>query len=162
MQTTLICKNCRREVPANPHLKGNQQYCGDSECQRVRECAWQKAKMTTDSQYREKHRLSHHRWCQQYPLHRYQDQYRQSHSKYVEKNRELQKTRNQKRRKRPEAAQGDLIVKMDASPIIKSGTYLLTPYALDASSQKIVKMDAFVVQLQLLQQDDRQLLAQGR
>jgi hypothetical protein len=48
---------------------------------------------------------------------------------------------------------------MDASPPPKSGTYLLTPYVMDPSSPKIVKMDAFVVQLQLLHQDDQPLLA---
>jgi hypothetical protein len=44
---------------------------------------------------------------------------------------------------------------MDALTSIESGTYLLTPYA----SPKIVKMDALVVQLQLLQANGRTLLA---
>jgi hypothetical protein len=42
---------------------------------------------------------------------------------------------------------------MDALAGIKSGTYLLTPYA----SPQIVKMDACLVQLLLLQPDERPL-----
>jgi hypothetical protein len=67
--------------------------------------------MTTDPQYREKHLAAHQRWCKQYPLDRYQHQYRQNHPKYVEKNREQQKIRNQQRRKQADPTRIDLIVK---------------------------------------------------
>lgn len=160
MQNKLMCKNGGHEVDANPRLKGNQQYCGDPRCQRARKRAWQKEKMATDPQYREKHFAAQKRWCKQRPLHRYQQQYRQRHPEYVEKNREKQHRRNVKRQKQTSVTQADMIVKMDASSKIKSGIYLLAPYAMDASSPKIVKMDAFVVQLQLLHQDDQRLLAQ--
>jgi hypothetical protein len=161
MHFTFICKACGLEKPANPHLKGTQQYCRDQKCQRARKRAWQKQKMATDPQYREKHVVAHKHWCKQYPLHRYQYQYRQNHPKYVEKNRERQKIRNQQRRKWVESAPNDLIVKMDAPPTLKSGTYLLTPYTMDASP-KIVKMDTLLVQLQLLHQDDQPSLVPSR
>ncbi len=158
MCATFICKSCEQPRELNLRLKGIQQYCRDPKCQRVRKRAWQKEKMKTDAQYREKHLVAQKRWCKQRPLHRYQAQYRQNHPKYVEKNREQQKIRNAKWRS-PAAIPGEPIVKMDASSKIKSGTYLLTPCAQMNAPSKIVKMDAFVVQLQLLQPDHRQLLA---
>lgn len=162
MSATFICKSCEQQRELNPRLKGIQQYCRDSKCQRARKRAWQKEKMRTDAQYYEKHLAAHKQWCKQRPLHRYQDQYRKSHPKYVEKNRERQKVRNAKRRQPAAAAStpAELIVKMDASSKIESGTYLLTPYAMDASP-KIVKMDTLLVQLQLLQQAVPQLLARS-
>jgi len=152
MSATFICKSCEQQRELNLRLKGIQQYCRDSKCQRARKRAWQKEKMATEAQYREKHRAAQHRWCKQKPLDRYQAQYRQSHPKYVEQNRGRQKIRNAKRRQPAATASvpAEPIVKMDASSKIKSGTYLLTPYAVDASPTKIVKMDACVVQLQLL------------
>jgi hypothetical protein len=161
MAAKFICKSCELEKEPNPRLKGIQQYCRNPKCQRVRKRAWQKEKMATDAQYRENHLTAQKRWCKQRPLHRYQTHYRQMHPKYVEKNRDRQRGRNAKRRQQAATATvpAELIVKMDASSNIKSGTYLLTPYIpLDASS-KIVKMDALVVQLQLLQHDDPQKLA---
>lgn len=163
MSATFICKNCEQQRELNLRLKSTQQYCSDSTCQRARKRAWQKEKMATDAQYREKHRAAQRRWCKQKPLDRYQAQYRQRHPKYVAKNRERQKIRNAKRRQLVATASIPVepIVKMDALSKIKSGTYLLTPYTMNASPTKIVKMDACVVQLQRLHQDDRQLLAQG-
>ena len=153
MFATFICKSCKQQRELNLRLKSIQQYCSASKCQRARKRAWQKEKMATDAQNREKHRAAQRRWCKEKPLDRYQAQYRQRHPKYVEKNRERQKVRNAKRRQPAATASIPVepIVKMDASSKIKSGTYLLTPYAMDASSKKIVKMDACVIQLQLLQ-----------
>ena len=164
MSAKFICKSCELEKEPNRCLKGIQQYCRDPKCQRVRKRAWQKEKMTTDTQYREKHRSAQKRWCKQRPLHRYQARYRQTHPKYVETNRDRQRSRNAKRRQQATTATlpAELIVKMDAPSNIKSGTYLLTPYAPLDASPKIVKMDAFVVQLQLLPHDGRKRLALGR
>ena len=160
MPVKFICKGCGLPTPPNLRLKDRQHYCGDPECQQARKRAWQKEKMATDSHYREHHRAAHQRWCKRRPLHRYQAQYRQTHPRYVEKNRERQRIRNQQRRKQAaaNAARIELIVKMDALAGIKSGTYLLTPYA----SPQIVKMDACLVQLLLLQPDERPLLSPRR
>lgn len=164
MPAKFICKSCELEKEPNRCLKGIQQYCHDLKCQRVRKRVWQKEKMASDAPYREKHFIAQKRWCKQRPLHRYQAQYRYAHPKYVEKNRERQRRRNAKRRQRAATASvpAEPIVKMDAPSNIKSGTYLLTPYASMDASPKIVKMDAFVVQLQLLPHDDRQRLAPSR
>src|SRR5574341_2242944 len=133
MPPKFICTGCGLEREINPHLKGTQKYCRDPKCQRDRKRAWQKHKMSTDARYRKKHDAAQKRWCQEYPLDRYQAQYRQTHPKYVEKNREQQRARNAKRRPKAASAGVETIVKMDASPEIKSGTYLLSPYVMDAS-----------------------------
>ena len=158
MPVQLICKSCSLPKPPNLRLKGSQHYCGDPKCQRARKREWQKQKMATDAHYREHHLAAHKRWCKRRPLHCYQAQYRQTHPHYVEKNRDQQRRRNQQRRKQAVAARVEPIVKMDALADIKSGTYLLTPYAADASP-KIVKMGAYLVQLQFLQPDARPLPA---
>lgn len=154
MQTTIKCKNGGHEVPANFRLKGNQQYCGDPECQRARKHAWQKNKMATDTKYRRKQIAGLVRWRKEHALHRYQKQYRLDHPEYVEKNREKQRLRNDKRRQRVQLTPLEKIVKMDAfqNQPIKSGIYWLAPYAMD-TSQKIVKMDALLVELKKFQDD---------
>ena len=164
MPAKFVCKSCELEKESNPCLKGIQQYCPDPKCQRVRKRAWQKEKMATDAQYRENHLTAQKRWRRQRPLHRYQAHYRQTHPKYVEKNRDRQRGRNAKRRQQVATATvpAEPIVKMDAPSNIKSGTYLLTPYAALDASPKIVKMDTFVVQRELLQHNDRQKLAPDR
>lgn len=154
MQSTLLCKNGGHEVDANPRLKGNQLYCGNPECQRARKRAWQKNKMATDKKYRRKQTACLVRWRKEHPLHRYQKQYRDEHPEYVEKNREKQRRRNDRRRQRVQPDQIEMIVKMDAfqNQPIKSGCYWLAPYAMDAS-QKIVKMDALLVELKTFHDD---------
>jgi hypothetical protein len=154
MQTTIKCKNGGHEVPANFRLKGNQQYCGDPECQRARKRAWQKNKMATDRKYRRTQSACLVRWRKEHALHRYQKQYRENHPEYVEKNREQQRLRNDKRRQRVQLTPLEKIVKMDTfqKQPIKSGFYWLSPHAMDAS-QKIVKMDALLVELKTFHDD---------
>ena len=145
MAKTFVCKNCGERKPANPRLKGHQGYCGDPECQRVRKRIWQKNKMAHDPDYRDRQIACLKRWREQRPLDKYQSCYREQHPDYVEKNRQLQKKRNQKRAKKAELAK---IVKMDAlkMPSEKLDTYIMNPYKVD-SVGKIVKMDALIVQL---------------
>ena len=111
--------------------------------------------METDPTYRQQQEDCKRRWRKKRPSDRYQSHYRQSHPEYVEENRRQQQLRNQKQRTqtRPE-----VIVKMDALSRIKSDTYIMQPIA----SEKIVKMDALVVELKLLQHISSQNLASLR
>jgi hypothetical protein len=157
MPELFICQHCHQQKPANPRLKGKQRYCGTPKCQRARKAAWHKEAMAHDDIYRAQQIDCLQQWRKNRPLHQYQRQYRAAQSDYVRRNREQQHRRNQQRsRKEP------LIVKMDAlkshQPIIKTDIYQMTPCQIDASG-KIVKMDAFLVQLQLLQGDIMQHLA---
>jgi hypothetical protein len=154
MPVQFTCDGCGLIKPINIRLKGNQDYCGDPECQRKRKRLWQKKKMAGDPRYRQKHQASQTRWLERRPAHRYQAEYRKTHPQYVENNRVQQRGRNRKRKKPAAIAdtrRGELIVKMDASTVIKSGTYLLTR----CTPKKIVKMDAYLVQLQFLQGDEQ-------
>jgi hypothetical protein len=157
MATQLICKHCDEQKQANIRLKGHQQYCDKPECQRARKAAWQKNRIATDPQYHAQQAEAVRIWRQKKPLDQYQKQYRQNHPEYVQRNRELQKLRNQKHSSRLACLK---IVKMDAfhnPPSEKSTSYIMNPYKLDASG-KIVKMDALVVQLIDLQQPIYKLL----
>lgn len=147
MQRTFICTCCGKQKAANPKLKGNQRYCGDPECQKARKAAWQRQKMASDPAYRANQKECQKNWRNHRPLHQYQTQYRHNHSDYVERNRQTQRLRNRKR----DQTSSDLIVKMDALTNINTNTYLMTPIQ-KTRAGKIVKMDALLVQLSVLQQ----------
>ena len=154
MQATFICHHCHQKKFCNPRLKGQQRYCGEPACQRARKRAWQAEKMTSDESYRQRQKACLKEWRKKRPLHEYQRQYRQEHLEYVVKNRSRQSLRNRKRAEMREAADPQKIVKMDALEIlsIKSGTYLLCPYDMEGS-EKIVKMDALIVELNVFSKD---------
>ena len=145
MQAKFICKNCGKKKQANPRLKGNQKVCSEPACQRARKADWHKKAMATDAIYRAQQLDCLKQWRKHRPLHQYQRQYRQNHPEYIKDNRKKQKIRNQKRQKTRET-----IVKMDALDKLKSDTYLMTPFTVDASG-KIVKMETLLVELQTLQ-----------
>jgi len=149
MQRTFICQGCNRERPGNPKLKGNQRYCGAPACQRARKAAWQKEKMASDAQYRAEQIACLARWRKKRPLDQYQRRYRSEHPAYMLRNRLAQAARNRKR---------DLIVKMDALRTSKSNLCLLTLLKRDRH-KKIVKMDAFAVELSFFPLDNRPVLA---
>lgn len=158
MQSTFICKNCRGEKHANVRLKGEQEYCDDPECQRARKAAWQREKKAKDPEYRARQIGCLKRWRRNRPLDQYQREYRDKHPDYVARNREQQRIRNRIRRAQPDSTEDEKIVKMDTlrgRPIL-SGTYALTPWEVDPS-RKIVKMDAFLVELAVLQGDTPQV-----
>jgi len=154
MQATFICHHCHQKKLCNPRLKGQQRYCGEPACQRARKRVWQAEKMTSDESYRQRQKACLKEWRKKRPLHEYQRQYRQEHPEYVAKNRSRQSLRNRKRSEMREAADPQKIVKMDALeiPSIKTGIYLLCPYDMDGS-EKIVKMDALLVELNVFSKD---------
>jgi hypothetical protein len=154
MQSTFICQNCREEKFFNPRFKGHQSYCGDPLCQRARKRLWQKEKIAADEAYRNRQSACLRQWRKKRPLHEYQKNYRESHPEYVEKNRQQQTIRNRRGAKKAQSAAPKKIVKMDRleSSLIKSGTYVITPLNIEAS-EKIVKMDALIVELQVFHED---------
>ena len=82
------------------------------------------------------------RWRDTFPAHEYQKEYRENHSDYVQRNRELQKERNKNRQK-------------DLTPMIVK-TYALSPQPLqdgvytgfEVENGKIVKTYALMAQMQ--------------
>jgi len=115
--------------------------------------------MKNDPAYKKQQQECMHRWRISCPLHQYQSNYRKKHPEYVEDNRQKQTIRNQRRRMRTMLKRPQEIVKMDALTNKQSNTYILTPFAIDPEG-KIVKMDAFFVQLTQFQPHKPQ--AQGQ
>lgn len=142
MPRTFTCQNCGNVATRNPRLK-KQKYCSSKACQNARRNVTNKKKLKKSDQTRILRRLRNKRWRDSYPVHEYQNQYREDHPKYVTINRQKQKQRNKKRQKDAPA----MIVK----------TYALSPQPLpdgaymgfEVKNEKIVKTYAFMLQTQM-------------
>jgi len=149
MALTFVCKNCHQEKAKNLRLKTDQEYCSAVACQRARKKAWHQEKMAHDELYRQQQKDCLQQWRKQRPLHLYQKQYRLDHPAYVIKNRQQQRHRN---RKRAVLSALFRIVKMDASTHCRTNNYLINPRKA-TSTKKIVKMDALLMQIIVLDKD---------
>ncbi|MCJ7601257.1 MAG: hypothetical protein MUO63_07095 [Desulfobulbaceae bacterium] len=138
------CKHCHNGFyprPQNP----DQQYCSERECQRARKRIWQKKKLLTDSDYQANQHEAQRCWQEDNPD--YWQDYRKRHPDYVDRNRELQRDRN--RRRRGQDTGQVTIAKMDASMPkipINPGRYLLSR----VDSGVIAKMDALIVEIHVV------------
>jgi hypothetical protein len=140
MSQKMRCANprCRKPFVRDPRVK-NQRYCGKKECQRLRKRRWQHQKMKTDPDYRKNQQESQQCWVEQ--NRDYWRRYRANHPSYVERNRLLQKGRDQKRRRQR-------LAKMDASQEIypvTPGTYYLVPAKGDLAKMDPISSKYFVI-----------------
>lgn len=152
MQKMIICIHCKREVPANPRLKGNQRYCSLPDCQNARQKEWYQNKIKSDPDYAARQNECKESWRKNKPAHAYQTRYREDHPEYVKENRERQRERNRKRLVLEKRNESKKIVKIDTLPeeqreSTRYNMKILTPNV----SEKIVKIDAFIVELQKCQ-----------
>jgi hypothetical protein len=153
MQKMIHCIHCGREVPPNICLKGTQNYCHLPTCQNARKRKWYQQKIDSDPDYAARQKECKINWRKNKPAHAYQKRYRETHPAYVIKNREQQRKRNQKRRFLEKQKERQKIVKIDtlSGMLRKTKRYkmrVLTPNV----SEKIVKIDALVVELQEYQE----------
>ena len=126
------CAHCRRVFLPDPRVK-NQRFCGKKPCQRARKTLWQRQKMASDPDYQANHTDSQRAWQKRNPD--YWRAYRHRRPDYCQRNRLLQKHRDNNRRRLHGLA------KMDAlKPIwfVKPGTYYLIP----EPGSSLAKMDA--------------------
>jgi hypothetical protein len=138
-----ICVCCGARFELHPAVRG-QKYCSRRECQRARRRRWQRQKLATDEAYRQNQAAAQQSWRARNPD--YWRQYRCRHPEYVERNRELQRQRNERR----EASGQGLIAKMDALTGCNngvSGLWRLVPVGVD----RIAKMDSLVVRIDVIQ-----------
>jgi len=152
MSQTITCCYCKEEIKTNPRLKGNQKYCGKSDCRRARKRLWQYEKMKSDQDYRGKQIDNTKRWQKKRHWDNYMSGYRQNNPEYVKMNSQKQTERNKTRSRRGKEEKAAKIVKMDsllASPV-KTNTYEMTRLARD-STGKIVKVDSLMVELKQIQ-----------
>ena len=132
------CAHCRQAFVPNPRIK-HQEYCGRQVCQNARKAKWQRQKMALDSDYQLNQKDAQHQWQEKNAD--YWDKYRQSHPEYCERNRQLQKLRDAKRR-------AQRLAKMDALSRFKPvnpGTYYLVPLGPD-----LAKMDALTQRITII------------
>lgn len=89
-----VCTYCHKAFNPSPfHPK--QTACGSPECQRRRRSDSHRKRIATDSDYRQACIESRKKWRDNHPG--YQRSYRSKHEAYVERNRQKQQQRNQKR-----------------------------------------------------------------
>jgi len=112
MKPKIKCVKCRRIVPANPRVKN----------QRVRKNKWKQSKIASDPDYKNDQRDYHKQWIEQHPG--YYRHYRKQNPDYCDRNRELQKKRDQKHRLK-QSCKRDALKQFSA---IKPGTYKLIPF----------------------------------
>ncbi|YCQ11111.1 hypothetical protein M1D44_14050 [Ralstonia sp. SA306] len=137
MRPARLCAACGHLFLARPQVP-KQRFCSAASCQRERRRRWQKRQLSADTDYRDNQARARVRWAQR---HRdYWRSYRKTHPAYAERNRVLQRARNDRRR---------AIAKMYASTpqtLLPSGTYVLQR----ASEDGIAKMDVWRVQIVVL------------
>lgn len=133
MESKPVCRHCRKTIrDPNPRIK-NQTHCRAPACQRARKARWQREKMRTDSDYRENQMDAKDQWGRRNPG--YWEKYRRKNEAYTQRNRELQKVRDAKRR-------ALRLAKMDASSgatSLNNNVYFLIHVAGD-----LAKMDASI------------------
>ena len=148
MQKIITCTHCGKTVPANPRLKSEQIYCNNKACQNIRKKLWYQQKLATDPGYAKRQKECKKQWRKNKPAHRYQNQYRQTHPEYVEKNRIQQRLRNQKRQKSNSKDASKKIVKIDTFELGRDKTSIYQLKILNHNlPEKIVKIDTLIVQL---------------
>jgi outer membrane receptor for ferrienterochelin and colicin len=135
----LCCERLFTPLSQVPH----QQYCSCKRCQNGRRQRWRKQKLSNDPDYKANQEASQQRWCKKNPD--YWQCYRASHPKYNQRNRKLQRLRNQKRHVDGLARIAKRYVSSDQIEI-KSGVYNIVP--VDGSS--IAKRYAFIAKLDVI------------
>lgn len=101
------CSACGKAFEPRPQSP-RQAYCTDAGCQRARKRLWQRAKRSTDDDYRANQELAQQVWRRTHP--NYWRQYRETHPDYAASNRQQQLQRNARR-----MSDGGLIANSDAS-----------------------------------------------
>lgn len=144
------CINCGREL-FPPFRNPDQKYCGAKRCQQIRRRLWQQQKLATDPEYKSNQQNAQKSWRERNP--NYSREYRVKNTHYTDTNRTKQHARNQCRRARLHRATGtQKIAKMDALALVEAlntGTFKLVP----VSASIIAKMDAFTIQLTVINRD---------
>lgn len=90
-----ICEFCYLPFQPNPKAT-NQKFFKRRKCKKKRRSVWQK-KRDTDKDYRENQAHSQKKWKEKHPD--YWKKYRADHPEYTKRNRDLQKGRNEKRKR---------------------------------------------------------------
>jgi hypothetical protein len=90
----VICVNCYDFFPPSPRHK-NQSYCMKPECRWAKKAAWKRTQMRTVASFHQDQRLSNQKWAQN--NRDYWTRYRKRNPDKADRNRILQRIRNNRR-----------------------------------------------------------------
>ena len=140
------CEHCRKKFTRFSHIPG-QRYCSRVQCQNARRQKWRKQKLAIDKDYKANQKDAQGRWCEKNPG--YWKRYRATHPEYVQRNRQLQRVRNQRRKATIYASDtSSLIAKryaLSSKNSFLSGYYRLIPVGSGLIAKRyalLVKIDA--------------------
>lgn len=114
-----ICEHCKEPFSRYKNRK-NQNYCSKKECQKARKTKWKREKAKKDKSFRHYTRQVNRDWRAKSAG--YYKEYRQRNPQKAERNRILQRVRNEKRKTK---AQKEM-EKVDASKLIAKVDVLKT------------------------------------
>lgn len=133
------CRFCQQPFePSKFHLQ--QSVCNQSACQRRRRAEYHRRRVANDREYAEVVRDSRRKWRETHS--EYQQAYRQSHPAAVERNRQLQRGRDAKRR-------AQFLVKNNLAIDLKYCTaeaWLIGPAARDLVKNNLASCQMFIFQ----------------
>lgn len=114
------CEHCQQPFQRYKNRK-DQRYCGKPECQKARKSKWKRDRIKKDAAFRAYHNQTNKDWRKMSLG--YWKKYRKDNPEKTERNRILQRVRNQKRRLKTKVgkATGQVpksIAKVDASELI--------------------------------------------
>jgi len=114
------CEHCQQPFKRYKNRKV-QYFCGHPECQKARKAKWKQGKIEKDTEYRTYHNQANKDWRKKSPG--YWREYRNKNPQKTERNRILQRVRNQNRRlkirqRKTITQMQKSIAKVDASKLI--------------------------------------------
>ena len=136
------CSCCGCYFCPDPRVQ-NQHYCGKKRCQQARKNKWQRQKIIIDHDYRADKKDSQDAWLDKNP--NYWKRYRRRNLDYAERNRQMQRERDAKRRLASGKHLGADLAKKDA--LISFFDQDTTSYFLLPEGNNLAKKDAIMVKI---------------
>jgi len=149
------CQVCNRHFTPHPKSHHHQKLCGRQSCRRAYKSAWEKARRRESAAYYDCRHASQRQWSQNHPD--YWFRYRASHPEYADRNRALQRARDQlKRVQAANTARSEgspPLAKVDrqktAASTINTGFYHLVPIAPE-SLAKVDRKNSVIVNISVV------------
>lgn len=139
MPAARCCRYCQQTFQPSPY-RPQQAICSQANCQLRRRAEYHRHKIESDTEYAQVVRDSQKKWRAAHPD--YQKRYWQSHAEAAERNRQLQRRRDRKRRVR-------VLVKNNSAFDLKRSAaevWLVGPAASDLEKNNLASCQFFVFQ----------------
>jgi len=133
------CCGCQQSFEPSKY-RPDQSFCSQPDCQRQRRAEYHRCKIETDPVYAGVVNDSRKKWREAHPD--YQKAYRLSHDAAVERNRQLQRQRDDKRRVQS-LVKNNLALDLKRST---AGVWLIGPAALDLDRNNLASCQLLIFQ----------------